>query len=81
MVGPKRPTAPSSNILPAPTFGSGHSVRLLLPQPRVKAAGRRTPDLRHLAGQAITVKQHLTRQVGAERAAEVGAWRGRPLNS
>jgi hypothetical protein len=46
---------------------------------------RAAQDLRHLAGQAIAVKQveRLTRQVGAERVAErqaeVGAWRGRPL--
>jgi hypothetical protein len=46
---------------------------------------RAAQDLRHLAGQVITVKQveRLTRQVGAERVAErtaeVDAWRGRPL--
>jgi hypothetical protein len=47
---------------------------------------RAAQDLRHLAGQAIAVKQveRLTRQVGAERVAErtaeVEAWRGRPLS-
>jgi hypothetical protein len=46
---------------------------------------RAAQDLRHLAGQAVAVKQveRLTRQVGAERVAErtaeVDAWRGRPL--
>jgi hypothetical protein len=46
---------------------------------------RAAQDLRHLAGRVIAVKQveRLTRQVGAERvaerAAEIGAWRGRPL--
>ncbi len=46
---------------------------------------RAAQDLRHLAGQAIDVKQveRLTRQVGAERVAErtaeIDAWRGRPL--
>ncbi len=46
---------------------------------------RAAQDLRHLAGQAIPVKQveRLTRQVGAERVtertAEIDAWRGRPL--
>jgi hypothetical protein len=46
---------------------------------------RAAQDLRHLAGQAVAVKQveRLSRQVGAERVAErtaeVDAWRGRPL--
>jgi hypothetical protein len=46
---------------------------------------RAAQDLHHLAGQVIAVKQveRLTRQVGAERvaerAAEIDAWRGRPL--
>lgn len=46
---------------------------------------RAAQDLYHLAGRVIAVKQveRLTRQVGAERvaerAAEIDAWRGRPL--
>jgi hypothetical protein len=48
---------------------------------------RAAQDLRHLAGQAVAVKQveRLTRQIGAERvaerAAEIDAWRGRPLSA
>jgi hypothetical protein len=48
---------------------------------------RAAQDLRHLAGQAIAVKQveRLTRQIGAERVAErtaaIDAWRARPLRA